>query len=96
MTRSEQRFEPEGFRVAWARFRWNIDVIFDRIDYYLPCERRRAWGDLTHSYVNLHVEAVREVRPEPEWLPKVLGKGIVGIEIGAIIAFIATAVMVAT
>ncbi len=77
MTRREQRFEPEGFRVAWARFRWNIDVIFDRIDYYLPCERRRAWGDLTHSYANLHVEAVREVIPEPKWIPKVLGKALV-------------------
>lgn len=74
---------PEGLRVAWHRFRWNVTALTDREHYYTSGERKRAWGDLGHSYVNVHVEAAREVIPTPLWLPKWLGKALVVAEIAA-------------
>lgn len=105
MNRRDQTFKPEGFRAAWARWTWNLRAIRDRTGYYTAGERRRAWRDLSHSYVNWHVEGVRDWLRDTfgwrlgiglDWLPKVIGKSIVGLEIGATVAVIATGVMVVT
>lgn len=84
----------EGFRVAWARWCWNVRTIIDRTDYYTAGERQRAWDDLTHSYVNVHVEAAREFIPDPycKWV----GKGIVATEVGVLVAAIVWPILAMT
>ena len=64
--------DPTGFRFALARLRWNLLYFTD-----LPAARR----DLTHSWVDVHVEGVRALRLP--W-PKVLGKALVAAEIGVV------------
>ncbi len=64
--------DPTGFRFALARLRWNLLYFTD-----LPAARR----DLTHSWVDVHVEGVRALGLP--W-PKVLGKALVAAEIGVV------------
>ena len=70
--RTGRPVDPTGFRFALARLRWNLLYFTD-----LPAARR----DLTHSWVDVHVEGVRALGLP--W-PKVLGKALVAAEIGVV------------
>ena len=58
---------------------------------------RRLWkalADLGHAWPDVHVEGVRELGvPDPA--AKIVGKGIVAMEIGAVVALIAWPILVA-
>lgn len=74
--------QPTGLRFAKARLWWNIAHFF---------ELRAARADFTHSWVDVHVEWLRELGVQRE---KVLGKGLVALEIGLLVALIVWPVLV--
>lgn len=74
--------QPTGLRFAKARLRWNIAHFF---------ELRAARADLTHSWADVHVEWAREQGIPHE---KVVGKGLVALEIGLLVALIVWPVLV--
>lgn len=83
--------EPEGFAVAMRRFQRNVWLIRNGVGMW-PGNGpvKRAWADLSHSWANVHVEWCREAGMP--W-PKVLGKGAVALEIGALVALMAWPVL---
>jgi len=75
--------QPTGFRFAAARLRRNL------LCFTISPEAR---ADLTHSWADVHVEGVRSLGVPH---PKVVGKGIVALEIGLLVALIVWPVLVA-
>lgn len=96
MSRREQEFHQEGFGPAWVRFRCNVAAITaSGGEPWVRSIKSAAWRDLSHSFVNIHVEFVREiVGNRPKWLPKVLGKGVVAAEVAFFVGLIVWPILV--
>lgn len=78
--------QPEGYPVARERLLRNIRLIrHGRGEFPGDGVVKAAWRDLSHSWANVHVEWARD-RGLP-W-PKVIGKGVVALEIALALAMV--------